>query len=345
MGNAPLISVIVPVYNKEKYIRECLDSLVNQTYPNKEIILSDDGSTDSSGRICDEYAQKYDFVRVVHKENGGPSSAWKAGFKISEGEYLMFVDSDDYVALEILEKMSECLTFIPKEIILCDHAITRDDGSEKKYYQALLPGEYNEEEIKDKIYPNILGREDRIITFSRCLKLIERSLIADNVDYCDDRVLMGDDSTIILPALLDARRIFMMDHKVYYFYRYIDDSIVHRYNADAFSNNKLHYEALKRVLEDKYVNDEAMKEFMIASLNKEELFLLLILVKNEVRGNPKGCTKNLKAMHDDDFFRGIVDNTSVTIQGMANRLIYMVLKNPSRLNVGLLKLATALYDR
>ncbi len=345
MSNAPLISVIVPVYNKAKYIRECLDSLVEQSYPNKEIILSDDGSTDSSGRICDEYARKYDFVQVIHKENGGPSSAWKAGFAISKGEYLMFVDSDDHVALEILDRMSECLSFIPKEIVLCDHAITRDDGSEKKVYQALEPGEYSEKEIKDRIYPNILGREDRIITFSRCLKLIERSLIADNVDYCDDRVLMGDDSTIILPALLDARRIFMMDHKVYYFYRYIDDSIVHRYNADAFSNNKLHYEALKRVLEDKFADDEAQKDSMIVSLNKEELFLLLILVKNEVRGNPKGCMKNLKAMYDDEFFREIVDNTTVTIRGLANKLIYMVLKNPNRINIGLLKLATAVYDR
>lgn len=100
-----LISVIVPIYKVEKYLRECLNSIVNQTYSNLEIILVDDGSPDNCGAICDEYAQKDPRVKVIHKSNGGLSDARNAGMKVMTGEYLMFVDSDDWLepnAVELL---------------------------------------------------------------------------------------------------------------------------------------------------------------------------------------------------------------------------------------------------
>lgn len=95
-----LISVIVPVYNVEKYLHRCVDSILNQTYENLEILLVDDGSTDGSGAICDEYAQRDSRVRVIHKENGGLSSARNAGIDAAKGEYLAFVDSDDWIEPE-----------------------------------------------------------------------------------------------------------------------------------------------------------------------------------------------------------------------------------------------------
>ena len=94
-----LISVIVPVYNAEKYLRECLDSIVNQTYKNIEIILVDDGSTDGSGAICDEYADKDVRIKVYHIPNGGASNDRNLGIDNADGEYLMFVDSDDIILI------------------------------------------------------------------------------------------------------------------------------------------------------------------------------------------------------------------------------------------------------
>lgn len=93
-----LISVIVPIYNVEKYLQECLDSIINQTYKNLEIILVDDGSTDNSGIICNEYAKKDNRIKVIHKKNGGLSSARNAGMdECSVGGYITFVDSDDWL--------------------------------------------------------------------------------------------------------------------------------------------------------------------------------------------------------------------------------------------------------
>ncbi|HJA50079.1 MAG TPA: glycosyltransferase, partial [Candidatus Fusicatenibacter intestinipullorum] len=94
------ISVIIPVYNVEKYLKRCLDSVINQTYKNLEIILIDDGSTDNSGKICDEYAQKDERIIVIHKENGGVSSARNKGLDICIGDYISFIDSDDWINLE-----------------------------------------------------------------------------------------------------------------------------------------------------------------------------------------------------------------------------------------------------
>ena len=99
------ISIIIPVYNVEKYLRECLDSILAQSYKDFEIILVDDGSTDSSGNICDEYSMKYENIKVLHKNNNGLSSARNAGLDIAQGEYILFIDSDDVVSPVMLETL------------------------------------------------------------------------------------------------------------------------------------------------------------------------------------------------------------------------------------------------
>lgn len=116
------VSVVVPVYNVEKYLHRCIDSLLNQTCRPLEIILVDDGATDRSGLICDEYAARYDIIRVIHKENGGLSSARKAGWKAAKGEFICFVDSDDYVADIYIEKLSDCLGVDNVDLCLCSWA-------------------------------------------------------------------------------------------------------------------------------------------------------------------------------------------------------------------------------
>ena len=114
-----LVSVIVPVYKVEKYLSKCLDSIVNQTYKNLEIILVDDGSPDNSGKICDEYAQKDSRIKVIHKENGGLSSARNAGLDIATGEYIAFADSDDSVHLDFVEKLYRAIKEENADIACC----------------------------------------------------------------------------------------------------------------------------------------------------------------------------------------------------------------------------------
>lgn len=122
------VSIVVPVYNVEKYMKRCLDSILAQTYTNLEIILVDDGSTDSSGEICDTYAEKDNRVVVIHKDNGGLSDARNVGIEKATGEYIAFIDSDDYIDLSMVQVMVEKLEATSSDIVLCNYEYVDEDG-------------------------------------------------------------------------------------------------------------------------------------------------------------------------------------------------------------------------
>ena len=129
MENQALISVIIPVYNVEEYLRECVDSVINQTYKNIEILLIDDGSTDSSGRICDEYAAKDERIRVVHQQNAGPSKTRNTGLNNAKGKFIYFVDSDDYIESNTLELLLNTAEANGADLVFFDAHSFSDDGA------------------------------------------------------------------------------------------------------------------------------------------------------------------------------------------------------------------------
>ena len=122
-----LISIIVPVYNIEEYLPRCIESILAQTYSNLELILVDDGSVDKSGKICDAYAEKDVRVRVLHKENGGSSSARNAGILLAKGQYIGFVDSDDYIEANMYQKMMDAIALTGCNIV----QVARDEIDDK----------------------------------------------------------------------------------------------------------------------------------------------------------------------------------------------------------------------
>ena len=127
--DTPLISVIVPVYKVEKYLDRCVQSIVNQTYPNLEIILVDDGSPDRCGEMCDAWAAKDSRIKVIHKENGGLSDARNAGMAVAKGEFVGFVDSDDYIAPEMFQLLRERMMADGSDIAACGVELVFEDGS------------------------------------------------------------------------------------------------------------------------------------------------------------------------------------------------------------------------
>lgn len=162
-----LVSVIVPVYNVEKYIRKCIESIITQTYTNLDIILIDDGSTDKSGKICDEYEKLDTRITVIHKKNGGLSSARNSGLDIAKGKYIGFVDSDDYISIDMYEVL---LRYMEDEvdIVACGRYIVYpriDKKVNKRIYCSDKIKKYNniqaiEELLKPQIFP--FGVVDKI---------------------------------------------------------------------------------------------------------------------------------------------------------------------------------------
>lgn len=134
-----LASVVVPVYNVENYIENCLESLIRQTYDNIEIVLVDDGATDNSGRICDFYAQKDSRIQVLHKDNGGLSDARNKGAQICRGEYLFFVDADDTVSPILIEKAVKRCEEINGDMVIFDFESVEEDTGRRDRYSFQLP--------------------------------------------------------------------------------------------------------------------------------------------------------------------------------------------------------------
>ena len=122
-----LISVIIPVYNVEKYLPRCMDSVLGQTYQNIEVLLVDDGSKDSSGAICDQYAKRDERVRVWHTKNQGPSAARNLGIERAQGEYLLFVDSDDMISADHIQFLYEKLQMSNADLAICSYSVTDSD--------------------------------------------------------------------------------------------------------------------------------------------------------------------------------------------------------------------------
>lgn len=337
------VSIIVPVYNTEKYLKKCVDSLTGQTYKKLEILLVDDGSKDRSGELCDELAGTDERIRTIHKENGGLISAWKCGVKESTGEYLCFVDSDDWIDSAMVEEMAACLSGSPREIVACDYVIEREDGSSQYVWQKLPPGEYGREAMEKMVIPNLLGRERRFVTISRCMKLISRGLIEKNCRYSDPVIRMGEDTTVMLPSLIDCERLVIMDHKAYYHYLYVESSMIHHYDKGLYENLLLLRRITQNIVRDKFKGQK--QEEMLKKADQEHIFMLLLALKNEARGNPKGYRENIRSIGRDPEVKKLCLSTRVEIKEKANVLLYQTLRHPNEIMVRLLRFAMLWYYR
>lgn len=337
------ISIIVPVYNVEKYLARCVESLLQQSYQNLEILLVDDGSTDRSGGFCDMYARENERVRTFHKENGGLISTWKYGVEKASGEYVFFVDSDDWIEEGTIQEMAVFLTGGKKEIVACDYVIEREGKKQEYVYQKLEPGEYVGKKLQQEAILKLLGYEERYVTISRCMKLISRELILQNMHYCDPIIRTAEDTMIMFPSIADCERLVILDHKAYYHYRYVKSSMIHRYDKGLYENICLLRRILQQIIADKFDGEE--RALMELQEKKEFLYLMLLVLKNEARGNPQGYRRNIKQICKSPEIRHLVRQVPISTAILSNKLLYAVLRFPSDGMIGLLRLAMRWYYR
>lgn len=214
-----MISVIVPIYNEKEYLSCCIESILNQSFANMEILLIDDGSTDGSSRICDEYAKKDSRIRVVHKENGGVVSARKAGIRAAKGEYIAYVDGDDWIEPNMYERMYETLVAQDVDVVMC--GIYEDTGGyHKKRIHGILEGYYGKTELLENVYPQMivgdLFFEWRVFP-GVWDKLFKRTCVEEFQLAVDERIVMGEDAACTYPCLLHANSIYVMSDCLYHY--------------------------------------------------------------------------------------------------------------------------------
>lgn len=331
------ISVIVPVYNKKNYLAQCIDSILSQRYGNLELLLVDDGSTDGSGEICDKYAAKDERVRVFHQKNGGPTAAVITGLREAVGDYYTFIDSDDYVSKDMLEKMAGCLIGCEGEIVCCNHVLEKRKET-VPVIQPLSPGVYEKEKLDEEIKDKLLGRENRIIPMSRCMKLCEKSVFAGNEKYYDTTLRMGDDFNLIYPALLASRRIVIMEEALFYHYRYVEDSIVHAYDPDNAEIIAKWYKAILQIVRDKAVPDGEAK------LDREYCYMMMYAMKNELRNPGKDYVQKIQSIFMDTEVRNKIVNTPLSVTSRANALLYLGMQYPNKTLLRILRMIVKRYD-
>ena len=231
-----LISVIVPVYNIELYLRQCIASLINQTFKDFEIILVDDGSPDGCPEICDEYAASDSRIKVIHKKNGGLVSARKAGLAYSSGRYVVFVDGDDWLDLVYIDKCNDIINKYQPDVVSLNtwFSVTETEArlsTVGKNYD----GMYDRHQLEKLVYSDILYSAPFYhfgITPSLCLKIIRRELLEQYMPYIPENIRMGEDLVVSLPCMLKARTVYFSDICGYY-YRQNPTSITHSFDPMA----------------------------------------------------------------------------------------------------------------
>lgn len=234
----PVLSVIIPVYNVEKYLDECVNSIVNQSYKNLEIILVDDGSTDKSGAICDEWRNKDSRIKVVHKANAGSGYARNSGIEVAEGDFVAFVDSDDFIDKDMYQDLMS--------IAISDRSDIVYSGGFDKY---LTDGSYNiVRDIQEKI--SVEGKDlntfalafvspankyaNRTLIMSPCRAIYSTKVIPH---FLSERIVASEDLPFNIEAVLNSKRITCTP-KVYYKYRYNDTSLTRTFRFDKYYKYK-----------------------------------------------------------------------------------------------------------
>lgn len=243
--NNPLVTVVVPIYNVEKYLNRCLDSIVNQTYQNLEIILVDDGSLDNCPRICDEYAQKDNRIKVIHKQNAGQGIARNVGIANATGKYICFFDSDDYIDANMIE---ECCFFAEREradLVCCGHQEETFDGIIiRERIPAPPKNIFEGEEIKRRLMPMTLSYdaksgEDWNLSLSACFGLFSLTCIRDNKwKFASEREVYSEDIYSVLDFYRYVNKVVFVNMPFYH-YVYNSNSTSRSYRTDRYDKIKV----------------------------------------------------------------------------------------------------------
>ena len=237
--NSCKISVIVPVYNSEMYLEKCIRSIVNQRqFVDYELILVDDGSTDNSINICNKFKKEYENVLVLQKENGGPNSAILFSMSHVKGQYVLFVDSDDWIEEDTLCSMYKVIIDYNPDLVV--GKMCRDENTDYPDEWKNYTGLFDKSDIITRVYPFLFcGRTSPqgCITNSRCCKLFKKDQFEESLRSVDSSTLNGEDAIVVKPYVLVCNSVYFLD-KILYHYRTNNNSATHSFRNDYYQEQK-----------------------------------------------------------------------------------------------------------
>lgn len=303
------ISVIVPIYNAETYLAKCLDSLIGQTYTALEIILVNDGSKDNSLEICEAYAEKDSRIVVINQENAGVAQARNTGLGIATGKYIGFVDPDDWIELNMYEKLYEGITSSPYPICLCNYyKDTKKRSSAKRF--GFKETSLDAGLVRKKIIPDMIGMEDiipRSVYIMGCVwrGLFERQFIEMNNLHFEPGITIMEDLVFMVQALLKSSGV-QIEPGVYYHYVQNPKSVLHSYNKSMWEDQIRVHNLLETAL-----REANMEESVRNRLDLRYISMVIAALRNEtfVKNDQdiKERLVNIKEICTDDKLKTVLE--------------------------------------
>ena len=280
----PMISVIIPVYNVEKYLDRCLDSIVGQSYKNLQIILVDDGSTDESGYICDKRSTSDDRISVIHKKNGGLGEARNSGLLHAKGKYISFVDSDDYLRLDTYTQTVQMLESTNADICYfgCDYDVNGKIIVCETHYPDVV---YDKAEINKILIPLSFGtsierKKDEFGIGSVCCGVYKRNLFEkNNLKFESEREVLCEDILFTSKLLICANRVCFLGENNYIYYRN-QTSLTHTFRTDRFEKSIGFYRMQIALIEKYHLGQDARVRACYSLLIN-----LIVCIRQEAKTN------------------------------------------------------------
>lgn len=332
-----MISIIVPCYNAEKTLNKALNSLVNQTVGDYEIVLVDDGSQDSTPQICDEFVANDERVKVIHQKNRGLMGAWKQGVQESKGDYIAFCDADDYVDGDLIETVYGIISAYSPDLIIYGMKLEYSNGNEGLLCNKLGGGLYDEKSIKHDILPRLLSdgsMQSELILRSRCSKVFKKDLLISVIPLLNEKISMGEDQLTMFATMQVVRSIYCIEDYCPYHYVRSSDSMIGGLDENVFVKlNMLYSEFFFIAKEYSYP--------YIDQILYDKLAMILLYVKKYICRSDKGykLTKNAvdKVRMSPDFIE-CIDKCSIRKYSIGTKIfaemfirrMYFLLYNLSR---------------
>ena len=309
----PLISVIIPVYKVEKHLEKCVDSVINQTYKNLEIILVDDGSPDNCPKICDEYAKKDKRIKVIHKENGGVGSARNKGMEKAVGEYITFVDSDDWLEKNFIQEMLFIINKYKVDYVTCGYYRVYENKKE------IINGNLEEIVIDSKEYVNKLLNVQNGYGFVH-MKLIKKEKISSL--RFEEKLVVGEDALFNIQLCKNIDKIVIYNKPLYNYY-FNTNSVVRKYNNE-YCNNYLK----SMIYMSEYIRKNYKSENVIQNLYNYIAYHVLLICVNYCYhpDNPNKGRKLLVETVKIDLFKEAINNSNYNGLSVSRKISLFTLK-------------------
>lgn len=330
-----MISIIIPVYNTEKYINECVTSILKQSYKDYEIILVDDGSTDNSPDICNHLAKQYDCVKVIHKKNEGAGIARNRGLSIAKGKYVTFIDSDDYIGSEMLESLlknieernSDLCIGGTVSINLNKQIIHTEKYSTLQIYK-------NKDEIVNNLIPRIFGSSPKkhdAIKIGNCNNLFKMDIIRRNdLAFESERKVLSEDLIWLINYLMCAKKAIVINSTEYYV-RVNQTSMTHRYNPERFKLTIIQYERM-----EDYIKLLELDDKTIYRLKKQFFINIRECIKQENNCNFLNAYSHIKKMVNNEKLLFIISDYPINQLGYKQKVFLKLLRKKRKIILCLL---------